>query len=56
MFLSNLKVASKIGGGFAVIVALVIGLGTIALFELGRVADGEAQIATNNQKASSSLQ
>ena len=48
MFLSNLKVASKIGGGFAVIVALVIGLGTIALFELGRVADGEAQIATNN--------
>ena len=48
MNLSNFKIATKIGAGFAIIVALVIALGSVALFQLGAVAAGEEQLATNN--------
>jgi methyl-accepting chemotaxis protein len=48
MNLANFKIATKIGAGFAIIVALVIALGAIALFQLNEVADGEQVIATNS--------
>ena len=48
MNLSDYKIATKIGAGFAIIVAMVIALGAVALSQLGEVATGEAQIATSN--------
>ena len=48
MNLSNYNVATKIGAGFAIIVAMIIGLGIVALTQLNDVASGEEQIATNN--------
>ena len=48
MNLSNFKIATKIGAGFAVIVALVIALGAIAMTQLNAVAAGEQQLATNS--------
>ena len=48
MNLSNFKIATKIGAGFSVIVAMIIALGAIAFSQLGAIAAGEEQIATNN--------
>jgi methyl-accepting chemotaxis protein len=48
MNFSNYKIATKIGAGFAIIVAMIIGLGIVALTQLSDVAFGEEQIATNN--------
>lgn len=48
MNLHDFKIGSKIGGSFAIIVAIVIALGAVALSQLGAVAAGEEQIATNN--------
>ena len=48
MSLSNFKIATKIGAGFAIIVALIIVLGAIALSQISAVAAGEEQIATNS--------
>ena len=45
---SNLKIATKIGAGFAIIVAMIMALGAIAWYQLGAVAAGEEQLATNN--------
>ena len=48
MNLSNFKIATKIGAGFAIIVAIVIALGAIAMSQLNAVAGGEQQLATNS--------
>ncbi len=45
---ANLSIRSKIGAGFAVMVALVIALGTMALVQLGAVGASTEQIATDN--------
>jgi methyl-accepting chemotaxis protein len=45
---ANLSIRTKIGAGFAAIVALVIVLGTMALVQLTAVGAGTEQIATNN--------
>jgi methyl-accepting chemotaxis protein len=45
---ANLSIRTKIGAGFAAIVALVIVLGTMALAQLAAVAASTEQIATNN--------
>ena len=48
MNLSNYKIATKIGFGFAIIVALIIALGTVAIFQINAIGAGEEQIATNS--------
>ena len=48
MDFSNFKIATKIGAGFATIVAMIIALGATAWFQLGAVAAGEAQLAVHN--------
>ena len=48
MNLSNFKIATKIGVGFAIIVAMVIALGLVALSQLNAVGAGEEQLAVNN--------
>lgn len=47
MNLHSLKISTKIGVGFFIVVALLIALGVIALYQLGEVAAGEQEIATN---------
>lgn len=48
MQMSDFKIATRIGTGFAAIVAMVVALGATSLSQLNEVASGEAQIATNN--------
>jgi methyl-accepting chemotaxis protein len=48
MNLSNFKIATKIGGGFALIVAILIFLGVTALSQLKSVNASTEQIATSN--------
>ena len=48
MNFSNFRIASKIGAGFAVIVAVIVALGIVALSQLSVVSDGVEQLATNN--------
>ena len=48
MNLSNYKIAYKIGGSFAILVAIVIALGVAALSQLKAVNASTEQIATNN--------
>ncbi len=48
MNFSNYKIATKIGIGFTVIVALVIALGVVALTQINAVGAGAEQLATNN--------
>ena len=48
MNLSNMKISLKIGGGFAIIVAIIIALGLLAFSQISEIGQGEEQIATNN--------
>ena len=48
MHLSNFKIATKIGGGFGIIVAVLIFMGITSLLELKAVNASTEQIATNN--------
>ena len=48
MNLSNFKIATKIGTGFLIILAMIVALGAVALVQLNEVSVGEEQIATNN--------
>jgi hypothetical protein len=48
MHLSNFKIATKIGGGFGIIVAVLIFMGITSLSQLKAVNASTEQIATNN--------
>jgi methyl-accepting chemotaxis protein len=48
MNLSNFRIATKIGGGFGIIVAILIFMGLTALSQLKAVNASTEQIATNN--------
>ena len=48
MNLANLKIATKIGGGFIVVVALTLVLGVLSFVQLSNVAGTTEEIATNN--------
>ena len=48
MSMHEYRIATKIGAGFAAIVAILIALGTFSFLQLNAVAAGEEQIATNN--------
>lgn len=48
MNLQEYRIATKIGAGFAVIVAILIALGVFSFLQLNEVAAGEERIATNN--------
>ena len=48
MNLSNMKIATKIGVGFAAIVLIVIVLGMLSLFQMSTIASNEEHIATAN--------
>ncbi len=48
MKFSNLKISSKLGLGFALIVALTVLTGLLALVQLGNVAHDTEEIATNH--------